>query len=188
MTNLAIIAVFWLASALIGAGAGQTHQLLGQPRPDQADSAKVTAPSPAGGQDISGMYTFLKEGEFVQINVDRESVTGYVSRWGDLESDRGTFLDQFFTKAMVQGHDVGFTTKPVHGVWFEFKGRFDRGQAKTRSEDGYYVLRGTLTEFMTDSDKKATSRSREVEFRLMAQPQDDEDKDPKSGQKPKKKS
>lgn len=121
-------------------------------------------------QDISGMYSFLKEGEFVQINMDSSGVSGYISREGDLESDRGQFLDQFFTKAMVRGHDVSFTTRPVHGVWFEFKGRIDRGPGKTKAQDAYYILRGTLTEFRSDATNKATSRSREVEFKWLAQP------------------
>jgi hypothetical protein len=131
-------------------------------------------------EDISGMYSFLKEGEFVQINIDQEGVSGYISRFGDLDSDRGTFLDQFFSKATVQGHDVAFTTKQVHGVWFEFKGRFDRGPAKNRTEDGYYVLRGTLTEFSAAEGKEATRRSREVEFKLLGQPPDDDLKPPKA--------
>jgi hypothetical protein len=186
MTNFRFIAVSLLAMAV--AAACQTRQPLGQAKPDQRDSVKTPTPSPAQGEDISGMYSFLKDGEFLQINVDREGVSGYVSRWGDLESDRGSFLDQFFSKATVQGHEVTFTTKQIHGVWFEFKGRFERGQAKSKAEDGYYVLRGTLTEFLTDSDKKATSRSREVQFQLLAQPQDNEDEDKGSHQKPKKKS
>lgn len=124
------------------------------------------------GEDISGMYSFLREGEFVQINMEQSGVSGYISREGSLESDRGEFLDQFFTKASLQGHDLSFTTKPIHGIWFEFKGRFDRGPAKTKTEDGYYVIRGTLTEFAIDADKKSTSHSREVEFRWLAQPDD----------------
>jgi hypothetical protein len=75
---------------------------------------------------------------------------------------------------------VSFTTKQIHGVWFEFKGRFDRGQAKSRTEDGYYVLRGTLTEFSAAEGKDATRRSREVEFKLLGQPPDDDIKPPKA--------
>jgi hypothetical protein len=138
--------------------------------------SNVTQAPPA--EDISGMYSFLKEGEFVQINLEEGGVSGYVSRLGDLDSDRGTFIDQFFSKASVQDHDVAFTTKPVHGVWFEFKGRFDRGSAKSKADDGYYVLRGTLSEFVTDSNQKTTSRSRQVEFKLLGQPQDDEKEKP----------
>jgi hypothetical protein len=144
--------------------------------------AKSAASSPAGSpaEDISGMYNFLKTGEFVQITVETSGVSGYISRQGDLESDRGTFLDQFFTSASIEGHNVAFVTKQVHGVWFEFKGRFDRGKAKDKTEDGYYVLRGTLTEFTVDSSKQTTSRSRSVEFSLLGQPEDDAPDKPKS--------
>lgn len=119
------------------------------------------------------MYSFLGEGEFLQINLEENGVTGYISRRGELDSDRGAFLDQFFSKAAVQGHDVSFTTKPLHGVWFEFSGRFDRGPAKTKVEDGYYILRGTLIQFTADAGNVAKSRSREVEFKLLGQPPDD---------------
>jgi hypothetical protein len=142
-----------------------------QVKADHQDSATSQAPA----EDISGMYSFLNEGEFVQINLEKSGTTGYISRMGDLESDRGTFLDQFFSTASVQGHDVAFTTRQIHGVWFEFKGRFDRGSAKTKSSDGYYVLRGTLKEFTTDASKHTTSRSREVEFKLLAQPDDSDE-------------
>jgi hypothetical protein len=40
------------------------------------------------GLQYSGMYSFLKEGEFVQVTVeDAGRVTGFVSRFGDLDSD-----------------------------------------------------------------------------------------------------
>ena len=145
-----------------------------------ADKAQPTAPDAAkAADDISGMYSFLGEGEFVQINLEESGVTGYISRRGDLESDRGAFLDQFFSKAAIQGHDVSFSTKPLHGVWFEFKGRYDRGAAKNKAEDGYYILRGTLTQFTADASKVAKARSREVEFKLLGQPPEDPDANPK---------
>ncbi len=173
MGTLRTILVFSLAAAL--AGAGQTSQSSARPqaRPQAQPKAAQRDSAPAPAEDISGMYSFLKEGEFLQINLDQEGVSGYVSRFGDLESDRGTVLDQFFSKASVQGHAVTFTTKMIHGVWFEFKGRFERGPAKSKVKDGYYVLRGTLTEFITDADKKTTSRSQEAEFKLLGQPDDD---------------
>ena len=136
-------------------------------KPGQSSSASKAA------EDISGMYSFLGDGEFVQINLEETGVSGYISRRGELDSDRGAFLDQFFSKAAVQGHEVSFSTRPLHGVWFEFNGRFDRGPAKTKSEDGYYILRGTLVQFTVDVDKKTTSRSRNVEFKLLGQPPDE---------------
>ena len=142
----------------------------GQSQAGQADTAHAVAPHAA--EDISGMYSFLKEGEFLQISLEKTAVTGYISRMGDSDSDSGVFLDQFFAKADIQGHEVSFTTKPLHGIWFDFKGKFDRGPAKTKSDDGYYILRGTLKELTTAADKTVTTRSREVVFKLLAQPDD----------------
>ena len=143
----------------------------------QAQSRNSMAPEAAAHEksvntaadDISGMYDFLHNGEFIQISLEKDGVTGYISRRGDRNSDHGAFLDQFFDHASVQGHKVSFTTKHLHGEWFEFSGSYERGKAKTRFEDGYYVLRGTLKEFVTDADGKTTSRSRHVEFKLLAQ-------------------
>ena len=125
------------------------------------------AAPPVPADDYSGMYTFLREGEFVQITVeDAGNVTGFVSRFGDSDSDHGEFLDHFFKKGKLDHQDVSFTTDTVHGTWFEFKGRVDRGPAKTRAQEGYYVLKGTLTEYTTDSEKKVSAKAREVEFKL----------------------
>src|ERR1700719_5042441 len=80
----------------------------------------------------SGMYSFLQEGEFVQITVEDEGrVTGFISRYGDSESDRGAFLDQFFKPGKLDGTKLTFTTETVHGVSYEFKGIFARGEGKT---------------------------------------------------------
>jgi hypothetical protein len=157
--------VFLLLSTVAAAQTGTAMQAKSGPEANNKALAKSTAPA----EDISGMYSFLREGEFVQINLEQNGVSGYISRHGDLESDRGAFLDQFFKKASVEDHYVTFITRPLHGVVFEFKGRFERGTAKSKISDGYYVLRGTLTEMISSGDKK-TSRSREVAFKLLAQP------------------
>lgn len=146
-----------------------------------AGNCQSTKGSAPPAEDISGMYSFLNEGEFLQINIEAGGVSGYISRMGDQESDRGNFLDQFFEKASVQGHDVSFTTKQIHGEWFEFKGRFERGRGKTKSEDGYYVLHGTLTQFSGD-EKNPASKVKQVELKWLAQPEDVQEK-PKSKSK-----
>ena len=62
-------------------------------------------PTPAKTADnYSGMYSFLQDGEFVQITVEDEGrVTGFISRYGDSDSDRGAFLDQFFKQGKLDG-------------------------------------------------------------------------------------
>src|SRR5712692_5385077 len=104
---------------------------------------QATAPV---SDDYSGMYSFLKDGEFVQITIeDKGSVSGFVSRFGDSESDRGTFLNQFFKSGKSEGNKLNFATENVHGVWFAFEGAFNRGAGKKPDEEGYYLLRGGLT-------------------------------------------
>ena len=129
------------------------------------------APTPAQpGAEYSGMYNFLREGEFVQLTVeDQGHVTGFVSRFGDSESDRGAFLDHFFKQGKLDRNKLTFTTQTVHGVWFEFRGTVDRGEGKKTGDEAYYVLTGTLTENATDEAKKTTSRSREVALKSFPQ-------------------
>jgi|SRR6266496_4059533 len=123
-----------------------------------------TPPSASPGAEYSGMYSFLREGEFVQITVDEGRVSGFVSRYGDRESDRGAFLDHFFKagKSKLDGNLLTFETETVHGVWFEFRGAFERGEGKKGGDEAFYVLKGRLTEYSTDESQKTSSRSRQV--------------------------
>jgi hypothetical protein len=133
------------------------------------DNAKTSQPAKAAEQ-YSGMYSFLRDGEFVQVTVeDQGKVTGFVSRYGDLDSDRGAFLDQFFKTGKLDGNKLNFTTETVHGVWFDFKGTVGRGPGKNPGDEAYYVLNGTLTEHTTDASKKVSSKSREVSFKQFPQ-------------------
>jgi len=132
--------------------------------PMTAQQDKASAPLP--GSEYSGMYSFLQEGEYVQLTIEDDGrVTGFISRYGDSESDRGAFLDQFFKQAKLDGTRLSFTTDTVHGVWYEFKGAVERGEGKAPGDEAYYVLKGTLTDFRTNADKKVTSKSREVTFK-----------------------
>lgn len=118
----------------------------------------------------SGMYGFLKEGEFVQLTVEDDgSVTGFVSRYGDGDSDKGAFLDQFFKTGKLQGNKLTFTTEMVHGVTFDFSGTVERGDGKNLGDESYFVLKGTLTENVSDANKKVTSHSKPVAFKMFPQ-------------------
>jgi hypothetical protein len=113
--------------------------------------------------DISGMYSFLKDGEFVQLTLeDAGNLTGFISRYGDSESDRGEFLNQFFKSGRLDGAKVSFTTETVHAVWYGFKGVVETAPGKSSGDEGYRILKGTLTENRGDKDKKVSSKSHEV--------------------------
>jgi hypothetical protein len=136
-------------------------------------SGQNTAPNPPApkpANDYSGMYSFLRDGEFVQLTVEEQGrVTGFISRYGDLESDRGEFLDLFFKSGKLDGKSLNFITQTVHGVWYEFKGTIERGPGKNPGDEAYYLLKGTLSENATDADKKTTSKSRDVAFKSFPQ-------------------
>jgi hypothetical protein len=136
--------------------------------PAQSNRQNTDTSGPA--EDYSGMYSFLRDGEFVQITVeDNGKLTGFVSRYGDLNSDRGAFLDQFFKEASIAGHELSFTTETVHGVWFHFQGTASRGPGKTVNDEGYYVLKGSLTQHTTDASHQDVAKSREVVFKSFPQ-------------------
>ena len=157
----------WAAFVLTGTFLPFAAPLIAQEKTAPEKSAPPQAKEPARpGSEYSGMYSFLKEGEFVQVTVEDQSrVTGFVSRYGDLDSDKGAFLDQFFKTGKLTGNTLAFTTEVVHGISYEFKGTIERGEGKKPGDEAYYVLKGTLTEIATDDHKKTSSRSREVTFK-----------------------
>jgi hypothetical protein len=133
--------------------------------PAGAQESKTTAPN--ADKQYSGMYSFLKEGEFVQLTVEDDGrITGFVSRYGDGESDKDAFLDQYFRSGKLEGNKLSFVTETVHAVWFEFKGAVERGEGKNPGDEAYYVLKGTLTYNATDAGKKAITHPREVELKM----------------------
>jgi hypothetical protein len=127
--------------------------------------SQSSSPAPGRSENYSGMYMFLRDGEFVQITVEDEGrLTGFISRYGEDDSDRGVFLNQFFKEGKLEGTQVSFVTQVVHGVSFEFKGQVVRGPGKTLQDEAYYVLEGTLIESRWQ-DKKASSTSHQVVFK-----------------------
>src|SRR5882724_13185596 len=137
----------------------------------RAQGTTPNAPPAKPADDYSGMYCFLQDGEFVQLNIeDAGRVTGFISRYGDLESDHGQFVDHFLKPGTLDGRKLSFTTQTVHGVWYEFAGTIERGPGKSPGDEAYYLLKGTLTQNTTDSNnKKTSSKSREVTFKSFPQ-------------------
>src|ERR1700691_273453 len=153
--------VFFILLALMLAGA-QTNP--DQNKNDRQNNKENEAPnSPPPGAEYSGTYSFLRDGEFVQITVeDQGTVTGFVSRYSDADGDRDVFLDHFFKLGKLDGNRLTFSTDTVQGVWFEFRGTIERGDGKSRSDEAYSILKGTLIETTTGEAKKTSSRSIEV--------------------------
>ena len=136
--------------------------------------AQTAPPAPSASakpaEDYSGTYSFLQDGEFLQVTVEEEGkVTGFVSRFGDTETDRGLFLDHFFKQGKLDDKKLTFTTQTVHGVWYEFNGTIERGDGKKPGDEAYYVLKGTLIQNNVDTQQKTTSKLRDVVFKSFPQ-------------------
>src|SRR5579863_8260188 len=160
--------VRFIFAIVLGAGVLAAPATLGAQQAKSAEQADAN--NAKGAPSYSGMYTFLKEGEFVQVTVeDAGHVTGFISRYGDGESDKGAFLDQFFKTGKLEGNKLAFTTDIVHGAEFDFSGTVERGEGKNPGDEAYYVLKGTLTEKVSDANKKVTSHSRDVVFKMFPQ-------------------
>lgn len=127
---------------------------------------------PSASPDITGLYSFVHEGEFVQIEVNDGKVTGLVSRFKDDNPEKAEFVDQFFDQATLDGATLSFRTKPADGVWFEFSGLVERGPAKAPGEEAYWTVRGTLTEHRTSA--QGTVSAKEQKLTLKSFPQDAE--------------
>ncbi|MGH9521057.1 MAG: hypothetical protein ACRD3E_00845 [Terriglobales bacterium] len=127
--------------------------------------AQKPAPQPPAPTDPSGMYSFLKEGEFVEVDIDGHNVSGFISRYGETDSDKGAFLDYMFKSGSFDGTSLAFTTRQVHDMSYSFKGKLTHDDAKPAGAEGYYVIKGVLTETTQRGDEKPTARQRDVEFK-----------------------
>lgn len=135
--------------------------LIGLPRA----AAQQGASSSAAMNEISGSYTFLREGEYVQITVENGKLSGYLSRFGDADTDKGQFINQFFDKTTLAGNRLTFNTRTVHGVAYDFNGVVSTTPAKKPGEEGYRVIRGKLVQHTTDENQKEKTMQRQVEFK-----------------------
>jgi hypothetical protein len=148
-----VFGIWALSLALVTAGLAQ---------------APAKPEAPISG-DITGLYSWVHEGEFVQIEVNEGKVTGLVSHFKDEDLDKAQFVDQFFEQAKLEGATLTFRTKPSGGAWFEFSGIVERGSAKTPSDEGYWNVRGTLRERGIGADGKVTEKTHELTLKSFPQ-------------------
>ncbi len=163
----ALVATFLLSFSLVATA--QESQPATRPAPPaSADSASSEKPP----SQWSGMYEFVKEGEFVQLTVeDQAHVTGFISRYDESggKDKEGAFLDQYFKSAKLDGNKLSFATEVAQGVSFDFKGTVERGAGQNPGDEAYFVLKGTLSKNTTDATKKVSASSREVTLNMFPQ-------------------
>ncbi|MHB8302798.1 MAG: hypothetical protein ACYDC6_08195 [Acidobacteriaceae bacterium] len=152
------------------------HQRTAQNNADAAErpaTKKKVQPSTLP-KNVSGAYNFDHLNESIEIDIERNNkLSGYISRLGDAETDDNTPLTYFFDHATVDGTQIEFQTRVLHGVWYSFRGTIVRGNGETRDDEGYYVLHGILQEHHpADGQEKTADETilrRAVNFKSMAQ-------------------
>lgn len=90
----------------------------------------------------SGEYALDESGSVVQITIEHNRLSGYVTKM-----DGGTALTLFFDHTTVDGNRLTFDTKIVHGMKYSFAGSIVRGDAETATESGFYKLAGDWTTY-----------------------------------------
>jgi hypothetical protein len=122
---------------------------------------------------VWGAYEFDHTSESIELDLDRARLNGYISRLGDAETDNNTPLTFFFDQSAIDGDEISFQTRVLHGIWYSFRGTIVRGEGKARADEGYYVLRGVLAAHHPESgrDKSADEvvERRQVRFKSMPQ-------------------
>ena len=76
--------------------------------------------------DASGEYALGGNGR-IDVELQSDHLSGFISRLGDRESDAGEPLTFFFATSQLSGQHLAFTTRQVHGTWFSFEGTIVRG-------------------------------------------------------------
>ena len=135
-----------------------------------AATVLAQAPAPKVTEDFSGLYSFVREGDTAQITLDElpskdkpeVPLRGYISRMGEMDSDKDQVLDIWIKAGSTDGERITFSTKTVHGISYEFDGHVHRGDAKEKGKEGYFVIDGTLTEHRLEKDGRPTSRERQI--------------------------
>src|SRR5271156_1401142 len=143
VTALLLLAVLACESPLIWASDPVLHR-----RSYNHDDADLEYDTRSTGRTIlpleaSGEYS-MGSGGTVDVELQPDRLSGFITRSGDRESDEGTPLTFFFATSRLAGQQLAFTTRQVHGVWWAFEGTIVRGSARSREQQGYYLLQGRL--------------------------------------------
>lgn len=142
------------------------HRGKGSDSSDTVPATEREAPSTLP-VDASGEYLLGSDPlDVVQITLQPKELSGYISRRGSSQNDDGTPLTFFFNYTRLDGPRLAFTTIQVHGAWYSFEGTITRGSAKSRAEEGYYLLQGTLILYDVSNGK---SERRTISLKLARQ-------------------
>lgn len=139
-----------LSGAVALCGAACLAQQVGLHRRSDKTADNPEVPLVATGHvqlpiGAEGEYRWGKLGEEVELYFEEGRVHGYLTERSNSSDDRSAPLTFDFARSHADGHAISWSTRQVHGTWWSFDGRVERGDAAISAEAGFYLLLGTLT-------------------------------------------
>lgn len=133
-----LLGPFFAKNAVAQATPGLQKRSAGSSNPTpQTQAAQGFSVLPASA---SGEYELDDKGSVVQITIEHNRLTGYVTKM-----DHETALTLRFEKSSIDGSRVSFTTGTVHGLHYSFQGEILRGDAVSEQVTGFYRMVGNWT-------------------------------------------
>lgn len=138
---------------LVSVSAAQTppalHQRSEAPQQSQTHAAKGLSSLP---DEASGEYELDDHGSVVQITIEQNRLSGYVTKM-----DERIPLTLFFDTTAIDANRLSFSTKTVHGMRYSFAGKIVRGNAESPSQTGFYRLVGDWTTYLNGGQEISTA-------------------------------
>ncbi len=138
--------VFLAFFLLVASATAQTvpvlHKRAAEPPMPQTQAAPGYSTLP---EQATGEYELDDNGSVVQITIQDNRLTGYITKMQDSAA-----LTLFFLKTSIEGSRVTFTTSTVHNLHYAFEGEIVRGNATTPGQNGFFEMVGELIEYRGD--------------------------------------
>ena len=103
----------------------------------------------AGGQveseleDITGRYSFLSADDLLAILDEDGDLAGYIDVY-QTEGESDDIFSYTLAHGTRRGRKVEFKTITIHGLYYRFSGKVERGEARKPHQRDYFRLIGSL--------------------------------------------
>ena len=127
-------------------------------------------------QDITGRYDFLGEEDLLAIIDEDGMLNGYIEVIQEDEEESAEFFSYSLTHGTREGIRVEFKTIKIHGLYYRFTGRVEKGKSRNPNHAGFLRLVGTVEIVRRDpATGKEMTELRDVVLKSLGYEEDEED-------------
>ena len=129
-------------------------------------------------QDITGRYAFLGEEDLLAIIDEDGMLNGYIEVIQEDEEESSDFFSYTLAHGAREGTRVEFKTIKIHGLYYRFTGRVEKGKPRNPNHAGFLRLVGTVEIVRRDpATGKEMSELRDVVLKSMGNEKDDDEEE-----------